>query len=82
MHKIMHKIYNFTELINGLITITKKYGKLSRIVLGTDVFILVSKPEDCKVSFWKDIDTIATLNTFNLNYIKFAACAHKRKWQL
>ncbi|XP_012222230.2 cytochrome P450 4C1-like [Linepithema humile] len=30
-------------------TITKKYGTLSRLVLGTDVFVVLTKPEDYKL---------------------------------
>lgn len=42
--------YNFTELVIYLETTTKKYGSLTRLILGTDVYIILAKPEDYKVS--------------------------------
>jgi len=47
---ILHNFYNFTELINTLDAITKKYGNLTRLLYKTNVFIVVAKPDDYKVS--------------------------------
>lgn len=47
-------MYNFTELLTYIDAITKEYGNLTRIMLGTDVFVILSKPEDYKVSLQKN----------------------------
>jgi len=31
--------------------VTKKYGSLSHVVIGTDIFVVLAKPEDYKVNF-------------------------------
>ena len=43
-------MYNLTEFIQSIETSAKKYGNLSRFILGTDIFIVLTKPEDYKVS--------------------------------
>jgi len=47
---ILHNFYNFTELLNYIDEITNKYGNLTRLIYGTNVFIVVAKPDDYKVS--------------------------------
>jgi len=47
---ILHNFYNFTELLNHINAITKKYGNLTRLIYGTNVFVVVTKPDDYKVS--------------------------------
>ncbi|KAL6265544.1 hypothetical protein P5V15_002339 [Pogonomyrmex californicus] len=40
---------SYKELIYYLETITKKYGSCTRFIFGTDIFIVLSKPEDYKL---------------------------------
>ncbi|KYN12211.1 Cytochrome P450 3A13, partial [Trachymyrmex cornetzi] len=37
------------ELINCIYTVTKKYGNLTRLLVGTDIYVVLTKPEDYKV---------------------------------
>ncbi|XP_018347833.1 PREDICTED: cytochrome P450 4C1-like [Trachymyrmex septentrionalis] len=40
---------NYKELINCIDAVTKKYGNLTRFILGTDIFVVLTKPEDYKL---------------------------------
>lgn len=40
---------NYKEFINCVEATTKKYGNLTRFILGTDLFVVLTKPEDYKV---------------------------------
>ncbi|XP_071641752.1 cytochrome P450 4C1-like isoform X2 [Temnothorax longispinosus] len=40
--------YGYKDLLNYVDSITKKYGNLTRFIFGTDVFVVLAKPEDYK----------------------------------
>ncbi|XP_071563009.1 cytochrome P450 4C1-like isoform X2 [Temnothorax nylanderi] len=39
---------NYKDLLNYVDSITKKYGNLTHFIFGTDVFVVLAKPEDYK----------------------------------
>ncbi|XP_071563046.1 cytochrome P450 4C1-like isoform X2 [Temnothorax nylanderi] len=39
---------NYKDLLNSVDSITKKYGNLTHLIFGTDVFVVLAKPEDYK----------------------------------
>ncbi|KAG5326375.1 CP4C1 protein, partial [Acromyrmex heyeri] len=41
--------YNYKELINCIDAVIKKYGNLTRFIIGTDIFVVLTKPEDYKL---------------------------------
>ncbi|XP_024892703.1 uncharacterized protein LOC112467967 [Temnothorax curvispinosus] len=40
--------YNYKDLLNHVDSIIKKYGNLTRLIYGTNVFVVLAKPEDYK----------------------------------
>jgi len=44
----LHNFYNFTDLLNYVDAITKKYRNLTRLIYETNVFVVVAKPDDYK----------------------------------
>ncbi|XP_012061597.1 PREDICTED: LOW QUALITY PROTEIN: cytochrome P450 4C1-like [Atta cephalotes] len=40
---------NYKELIDCIDAVIKKYGNLTRVIVGTDIFIVLTKPEDYKL---------------------------------
>ncbi|XP_011068876.1 PREDICTED: cytochrome P450 4c3-like [Acromyrmex echinatior] len=40
---------NYKELINCIDAVIKKYGNLTRFIVGTDIFVVLTKPEDYKL---------------------------------
>ncbi|XP_011707251.1 PREDICTED: cytochrome P450 4C1-like [Wasmannia auropunctata] len=40
---------NYKDLLDYVEETTKKYGSVTRLVLGTDIFVLLTKPEDYKL---------------------------------
>ncbi|XP_067215787.1 cytochrome P450 4C1-like isoform X1 [Linepithema humile] len=47
--KTLQIAWKYEELVNYLLTFNKKYGSPSRFCFGTDLFVLLAKPEDYKV---------------------------------
>lgn len=43
-------MYNLTDVTKCIEATTKKYGDLTRFILGTDMYVVLAKPKDYKVS--------------------------------
>ncbi|XP_025993040.2 cytochrome P450 4C1 isoform X2 [Solenopsis invicta] len=46
---------NYKQFIHSIQTTAKKYGYVTRFILGTDIYVVLTKPENCKLVLTKEI---------------------------